>query len=101
MLFCVQGIYLEGAGWDTGQSCLCEPQPMQLTMAMPVMHFRPVDIKKKSSKGTYACPLYMYPVRAGGPERPSFMLSVDLPAGPQSADFWTLRGTALLLALGA
>lgn len=74
---------------------------MQLTVAMPLMHFKPVDIKKKSGKGTYACPLYMYPVRAGGPERPSFMLSVDLPCGSQSADFWTLRGTALLLSLAA
>ena len=55
--------------------------------------------QEKSSKNAYACPLYMYPVRAGGPERPSFMLSVDLPSGLQSADFWTLRGTALVLAL--
>ena len=47
----------------------------------------------------YRCPMYLYPLRTGTRERPSFMIPVDLKAGAADADFWVKRGTALLLAL--
>ncbi|KAJ3127608.1 Dynein heavy chain 2, axonemal, partial [Nowakowskiella sp. JEL0407] len=61
----IRGIYLEGASWDKKNNCLREPKPMELITAMPPIHFKPVDGKKKSSKGTYTCPLYYYPIRTG------------------------------------
>eukprot|EP01061_Rhynchopus_euleeides_P016323 TRINITY_DN27601_c0_g1_i2.p1 TRINITY_DN27601_c0_g1~~TRINITY_DN27601_c0_g1_i2.p1 ORF type:complete len:639 (+),score=257.28 TRINITY_DN27601_c0_g1_i2:149-1918(+) len=91
----VRGIYLEGAGWDGAQ--LCEPEPMALTKMMPFIHFRPVITKKTSSKGRYDCPTYMYPVRTGTRERPSFVVTVILPSGKEGAEHWVKRGTALLL----
>ena len=102
----VRGLYLEGAKWDSDARQLAEPAAMELFSPMPVVHFKPSDSKatgsKKSKKGaTYACPLYYYPVRTGTRERPSFMRLVDLRAGPMGPDFWTLRGTALLLSLDA
>ena len=95
----IKGMFLEGAGWDFEQECLMEPQPMELIVAMPIMLFKPVENKKKGAKGIYSCPLYMYPVRTGSRERPSFMISVELKAGPADPDHWVMRGTALLLAL--
>ena len=37
----VGGLVLEGAAWDTEGGCLVEPEPMQLSCAMPVVHLRP------------------------------------------------------------
>jgi dynein heavy chain, axonemal len=72
---------------------------MELIVQMPVLLFKPVDNKKRGLKGIYSCPLYMYPIRTGTRERPSFMINVDLKAGTADPDHWIMRGTALLLAL--
>jgi dynein heavy chain len=95
----IRGLFLEGAGWDHENSALCDPEPMQLIYNIPIIHFRPLESKKSKTKSTYACPLYLYPLRTGSRERPSFMLPVDLKFGAASPEVWTCRGTALLLAL--
>ncbi|CEG44893.1 flagellar inner arm dynein 1 heavy chain beta [Plasmopara halstedii] len=96
----IKGLILEGARWDFDHDCLTEPHPMQLHCEMPILHFRPVEAKKKFAKGMYTCPLYMYPLRTGTRERPSFIIAVDLKVGPgKTPEFWTRRGTALLLSL--
>lgn len=95
----VKGLSLEGAGWDFENGCLAEPSPMELIVPMPILLFRPVENKKRSAKGIYSCPLYLYPVRTGTRERPSFMINVDLRSGTADPDHWIMRGTALLLSL--
>nr|XP_048689619.1 dynein axonemal heavy chain 2 isoform X1 [Caretta caretta] len=95
----VRGLYLEGAGWDKKNSCLVEAEPMQLVCPLPTVHFRPGESKKKSSKGTYACPCYYYPNRAGSAGRPSFVIGVELRTGAVPPDHWIKRGTALLMSL--
>lgn len=95
----IKGLYLQGAGWDKKNSSLVEAEPMQLVCAIPTIHFKPVENKKKSSKGIYTCPCYYYPNRAGGGGRASFVVSVDLKTGEKTADHWTKRGTALLMSL--
>lgn len=94
----VRGLFLDGARWDFDHNCLAEPLPMELFCAMPILHFQPVENKKKV-KGVYSAPVYLYPVRTGTRERPSYMIAADLKAGAHSSEFWTKRGTALLLAL--
>lgn len=39
----IKGMFLEGAGWDFENGCLTEPEPMELIVPMPIMHFRPVS----------------------------------------------------------
>jgi dynein heavy chain len=95
----MKGIYLEGARWDYEHGYLAEPLPMELFSPMPIIHFKPAMAKKKPPRGTYSCPMYMYPLRTGTRERPSFVLMVHLKSGQQSSDFWIKRGTALLLSL--
>ncbi|KAF5831208.1 dynein-1-beta heavy chain, flagellar inner arm I1 complex [Dunaliella salina] len=94
-----EGVY--GGGWDFEAGCLTEPEPMELIVPMPIILFKPVENKKRSLKGFYSCPLYMYPVRTGTRERPSFQILVDLRAGSADADHWIMRGTALLLSLAS
>lgn len=72
---------------------------MELIVPMPIFLFKPVENKKRATKGIYLCPLYMYPIRTGSRERPSFMISVDMKTGSQDPDHWIMRGTALVLAL--
>lgn len=95
----IKGLYLEGARWDGENSCLAEPYPMELYSPMPIIHFKPVEARKKSAKGLHSCPTYIYPNRAGTPQQPSFLCEVDLKSGPRDSQFWTKRGVALLLSL--
>lgn len=99
----LSGMYLEGARWDHDEGALEEPDPMELVCPMPMIHFRPIEFKPgqqlRASSTEYECPLYLYPVRTGTRERPSFMRLVKLQSGEQPPDFWVKRGTALLLSL--
>jgi len=98
----IREMYLEGAGWDRERKCLCEPNMMELIVQMPVVHFKPAERKRKAnSKNVYECPLYMYPVRTGSRERPSFIAMIELDTGGVEAEHWVKRGTALLLSLSS
>jgi len=93
------GMFLEGAKWDRKLGCLRDASPMELHSPMPIIHFKPVENKKRP-KGTYTCPLYMYPIRTGTRERHPFVCAVDLKSGAGvDHTFWIKRGTALLLTL--
>lgn len=95
----IKGAFLEGAGWDFENGCLVEPEPMELIVPMPIIHFKPVENKKKVPKGVYLCPMYLYPVRTGTRERPSYVISVELKSGSSDPGHWVKRGTAVLLSL--
>lgn len=69
---------------------------MQLLTTMPVMHFKPIEVKKKVTKGAYTCPCYLTSNRAGSMQFTSFVLTVDLKT-EEEPDYWVQRGTAILL----
>jgi len=94
----IKNMILEGGRWDINNQCLTEPEPMALFAPMPITHFKPIAKKKGTADGVYQCPLYMYPVRTGTRERPSFITWVEVKSGTKDHAFWTRRGTALLLA---
>eukprot|EP01105_Mastigella_eilhardi_P001895 TRINITY_DN122_c1_g4_i2.p1 TRINITY_DN122_c1_g4~~TRINITY_DN122_c1_g4_i2.p1 ORF type:complete len:4382 (+),score=1298.66 TRINITY_DN122_c1_g4_i2:875-14020(+) len=119
----IRGLILEGASWDVVVQSLKEPAPLELDCQMPIMYFKPVDVKRKAQQAAtplpaaaptatqggsqqqtgptvpliYSCPCYFYPVREGSREKPSYILTVDLLSGKEKPEHWTLRGTALLL----
>ncbi|KAG4103981.1 dynein heavy chain and region D6 of dynein motor-domain-containing protein [Neocallimastix lanati (nom. inval.)] len=93
----IKNIFLEGASWDKKNNCLTEPIPMELLTPMPPIHFKPIESKKKQSKGNYTCPIYYYSIRTGTRERPSFVIAMELKSGNHDSDFWVKRGTAALL----
>jgi dynein heavy chain len=94
----IKWMTLENARWNVEQGALAEPEPMQLHNPMPTTLFKPIAKKKgKVDHSMYACPLYLYPVRTGSRERPSFMIWVDVKAGCLDSNGWIKRGAALLL----
>jgi len=58
----ITGLYLEGAKWNMEKMCLMEPEVMELVCFMPVIHFKPIPMRKKLP-GFYECPCYYYPIR--------------------------------------
>jgi len=94
----VKSMLLEGATWDTENAALQDAEPMQLYSAFPILLFKPIQKKKAAGDSIYQCPLYMYPVRTGTRERPSFVVWVELKSGEFTPSFWIKRGTAMLLA---
>jgi len=77
--------------------------PARLSPCLPyyrcTLYTQPVESKKKASKGVYVCPTYMYPLRTGSRERPSFVIAAELRAGKHPSEFWTKRGVAMLLSI--
>lgn len=41
----IEGVYLEGAGWDDFNSCLVESQPKVIHMGMPIIQFIPYIVE--------------------------------------------------------
>lgn len=71
---------------------------MELMVHMPIIHFKPkLRTTKAKLPSIYECPLYMYPVRTGTRERPSYVVTVDLESGEAIPQHYTKRGTALML----
>jgi dynein heavy chain len=82
----INGLYLEGAGWDVNKNQLIDSEPMKLYQEMPIIHLKPLvnegKVKQKKGQALYQCPTYMYPIRTGQREKPSFMFMVNLPCKP-------------------
>ena len=93
----IDGLVLEGAGFDPRQNCLVESEPKVLHSPLPVLHITAMSRVKAAAKtrslgNLFECPMYKY-----GERTDKYLLSlVDLPCGQQSKEFWTLRGVALL-----
>ncbi|KAK7201652.1 dynein heavy chain [Novymonas esmeraldas] len=107
----VNGLYLEGCGWDAARGGLVEAAPGALTVELPMIHFEPVTLSEAAtstsaaaSVAEYECPLYKVRTRAGTLSTTgvstNFVASVTLPSlDGVAADHWTLRGVAALCAL--
>lgn len=50
----IKGLFLEGGRWDHEQAALADPLAMELSCVMPIIHFKPVEQKRRSLKGLYA-----------------------------------------------
>ena len=50
----VKNLILEGAGWDVDNASLREPQPMELNVDMPIIQFKPAEMRKKVSLEQFA-----------------------------------------------
>jgi len=92
----VQGLYLDGAAWDRKSMRLIESSPKVLFVPLPVVHVYAINsstVKPESlTKGMYQCPVYKKPCRTDL----TFITCLWLKSGDSPADFWCMRGVALL-----
>ncbi len=98
----IDGLYLDGARWETKDDSLVDQVIGKLYFPMPVIHFLPAE-NYAPKNIVYRCPCYKTSNRAGvlstTGQSTNFILPVDLNTKNHPADFWTLRGTALLCQL--
>lgn len=98
----IDGLYLDGARWDTKDDSLVDQVLGKLYFPMPVLHFLPME-NYSPKQAVYKCPCYKTSNRAGvlstTGQSTNFILTVDLNTKSHHGDFWTLRGTALLCQL--
>jgi len=97
----INGLYLQGALWDTKKRCIADQLPGDMFDPMPLLHFLPVEMYKRR-ESEYSCPLYKTSERSGTlsttGQSTNFILDVDLPC-ERTSEHWILRGTALLCQL--
>lgn len=93
----VHGLFIEAGKWDSNRGGLCDPDIGELSPRLPALLLKPcVDLQVRNR---YEAPLYKTPVRAGvlstTGHSTNFVLSILLDS-QKPAEFWILRGTALI-----
>jgi len=91
--FC-QGMYLEGARWDSAANCLEDSKPKEMFTSLPVVNCKAGMMQDKVDKNAYICPTYCVPTR-----RPYFVFPAQLRT-KAPADKWVLAGVAIILDIG-
>ena len=95
----LDGLFLEGAGWDPRGGRLAEQAPKVLTVPAPVLWLKPMRAADLEPGATHNCPLYRTGDRRGvlmtTGHSTNFVMFVRLPTD-QPTEHWTLRGVALL-----
>lgn len=87
----IEGLFMEGARWDTTIGSIIPSKLKELFPEMPVIYIKAITQDKQETKNIYECPLYK--TRARGP---SFVWTFNLKTKEKPAK-WTLGGVALLL----
>ena len=98
----LQGLFMEGARWDSSTHMLAESQPKELFTEMPIIWMKPVQHRKPPQHTFYSCPVYKTLTRAGTlsttGHSTNFVLFIDLPSA-MSEGHWVDRGVALFTSL--
>ena len=95
------GLYMEGARWEAKTRRLDDQFPGVMYGQVPPILFMPT-VDYQAPTETYACPTYKTSVRAGvlstTGQSTNYIVCIDLPTD-KTADYWTLKGTAILCQL--
>jgi dynein heavy chain len=59
----VYGLFVDGAGWNKRDSCLCEQQPKVLYAPLPLIHLYAINSTAGRDTKFYECPIYKKPRR--------------------------------------
>lgn len=95
----IHGMLLEGARWDSSNSCVAESNPGELFAPLPVVWLKPAMLDDARPTGTYECPFYKTNVRAGTlsttGHSTNHVCNFDLPSR-EPPGHWIRRGVALI-----
>lgn len=91
----IYGLYLEGASWDSVNSCISEQKPKELMKKLPIIKVNPVEINKLKLKDTVKVPVYVTQNRrdAGGV---GLIFDADLRT-TDHISHWVLQGISIVM----
>ncbi|XP_071446269.1 dynein beta chain, ciliary-like [Hetaerina americana] len=87
----IQGLFMEGARWDTQAGSIMDSRLKELFPVMPVVYLRAITQDKQDLKNVYECPVYKTRMRG-----PTFVWTFNLKTKAKPSK-WTLAGVAILL----
>ncbi|EDS32929.1 dynein heavy chain [Culex quinquefasciatus] len=87
----VNGLYMEGARWDTNIGSIASSRLKELFPQMPVIFIKAITQDKQDTKNIYECPVYKTRIRG-----PTYVWTFNLKS-KEKASKWTLGGVCLLL----
>ncbi len=91
----LEGLYLEGAGWDKDNHCLIEQSNKELIQIMPLMKIVPVETHRINMNNHLATPVYVTSDRRNA-MGVGFVFEASLYTKKDSSH-WILNGVCLLL----
>lgn len=87
----VNGLYMEGARWDTQLGTMAESKLKELFPTLPVVFIRAITQDKQDLRNMYDCPVYKTRTRG-----PTFVWTFNLKTKEKPLK-WTLAGVAIIL----
>ena len=91
----VQGLYLEGAGWDHEKRCLKRQEPKCLVVELPILQVIPIEASKIKMHGIFVTPVYVTQARRNAMGVGLvFEASLDT---EEHSSHWVLQGVSLSL----
>ncbi|KAJ3339608.1 Dynein heavy chain 5, axonemal, partial [Kappamyces sp. JEL0680] len=87
----INGLFIEGAGWDRKNIRLTEAQPKINFQSMPVILVSAINSTDDGDPKMYKCPVYKRPRRTDL----NYIFEIELKT-TQPPDYWIMRGIALL-----
>lgn len=87
----INGLFMEGARWDTEIGCISTSKLKDLFPMMPVIFVKAITQDKQETRNIYECPVYKTRQRG-----PTFVWTFNLKT-KEKASKWTLAGVAILL----
>ena len=91
----VQGMYLEGASWDTEKQCLRRQDPKVLVVSLPIIEIVPAEAAKIKLTNTLKTPVYTTSARRNA-MGVGLVFEADLTTY-DDISHWILQGTAIVL----
>lgn len=91
----VEGMYLEGARWDTESGCLARQLPKQLVQIMPFVQVIPVEANRLKLRDELPTPVYITQLRRNA-MGVGLVFEANLHT-KEHASVWVLQGVALML----
>lgn len=91
----VEGVYLEGAKWNSEKNCLDHQDPKELVIEMPLIQIIPIEVNKLKLKGTIKTPVYVTQARRNA-MGVGLVFEADLNTDLHPSH-WVLQGVALVL----
>lgn len=87
----INGLFMEGARWDTEFGYIAPSKLKELFPVMPVVFIKAITQDKQETRNIYECPVYKTRQRG-----PTFVWTFNLKT-KEKASKWTLAGVAILL----